>query len=495
MLLQAFDAGDPNLTVAYLKSTIEQDNFYRVEVRDKASGASLFGPVTARSLRCIETCSTADLGSRFGAELVACRRVVGAPELIACGLFVLTIALVAALGIRFIRQELSDWSDGLSATLDRLSTLGSKNFGEAESLDIRGESPIRELSDLRRRIVQILADSRRLIEFEAVAKIAAQVAHDIKSPLAALEGVTCEMTGVTDDGRILMASALARIRGIADDLHRKEGRAKGAELTEPAASVHDVDARALLREILAEKRAQYRSMDGVRIGCTDSAELCLVRADAKELARIVSNLVNNAVEALPNSQGLVNLEMLSGGGVVEIRVIDDGRGVPAEILPLLAREGATFGKPGGSGLGLFHARKTIEAWGGRLEIKQAPSKGTIVSLFIPALDAGSREGSVLIDDDPLVRANWNMAARRAGIPLHAYEDQAGFLRDLDAGKVSKSSEIFIDCELGSGAKGEDVALELHRRGCININLATGHRPESFRPMVHVRRIVGKSPPW
>lgn len=482
VLLQAFDAGDPNLTGAYLKSTIEQDNFYRVEVRDKTSGASLFGPLSSRSARYLETCSVTDLGSRFGAELVACRRAAGMPELVACAAFVLVIALVSGLGIRFIQQELSDWSDGLSETLDRLSSLGTNGADGG-----RVESPVREVADLHRRIIRILEDSRKVIELEAAAKVSAQVAHDIQSPLAALESAA-----LGDDGPGLMTAALSRIRGIVEDLRRRENLGT----MKPAASEAFVDVGALAREIIAEKRAQYRALDGLRLGL----DVRLpgeegVIADAKELGRIISNLVNNAVEALPNSRGRVDLGVSLSDGTVEISVLDDGAGIPAEVLPLLGREGATFGKAGGSGLGLFHARKTVERWDGRLEIGRGADKGTLVRVLMPARLRAAQGETVLIDDDPLVRASWGLAARRAGRPFRAYEKAADFIRDLDMGGAPKASEVFVDSELGDGVRGETAALEIYRRGCTDISLATGHAAESFPAMPFIKRIVGKSPPW
>lgn len=482
VLLQAFDAGDPNLTVAYLKSTIEQGNFYSVEVRDKAAGASLFGPLTSTSRRYFAECSVTDLGSRYGAELMTCRRMAGSPELIACVAFVLAIALVAGLGIRFVQKELSDWSDGLTQTLDRMSSLSLANLDEAER-SVRAE-PIREVAGLHRRIVQILADSRKVIELEAAAKISAQVAHDIQSPLAALEIVSGD-GGERDKG--LMVDALSRIRGIVDDLRRKE-----KDFRAPATPV---DVCLLARAVMAEKRAQYRSRGGLVLElAADGGEGGFVLAEEKELARIVSNLLNNSVEALPDSRGNVLLEVAPAGGMVEIRVSDDGRGIPVDLLPRLGQEGATFGKSGGSGLGLSHARKTVEAWGGRLTIENGKEKGALVRVSLPAHHAGQKE-TILIDDDPLVRKTWGFASRRANRTFRAFESVDAFIRELDAGSASASSEIFLDCDLGDGERGESWTSELHRRGCHDVSLATGHDPESLKAVPYVKRIVGKSPPW
>ena len=480
VLTQAFDAGDPNLTVAYLKSTISQENFHRVEVRDKASGAALFGPLSSRASRWLEACADLDMGTRYGAELVACRGALGYREILSCLLFALTVAFVVGLGIRFIRKELADWSDGLSATLERLRALGFASIEEALSSGALGGEPVRELSQLRRRIIEILAESKRLIEFEATARIAAQVAHDIQSPLAALESLA--EAGAAGDGNVA-ADALSRMRGIVDDLRRRE---KGAVVR------GRFDPARLLRALAAEKRAQYRARAGLLLDEVLRAEGATLDVDERELGRVVSNLLNNAVEALPEEGGRVALFLEAVGASIEIRVVDDGRGIAPEIQPRLALEGATFGKEGGSGLGLYHARKTLESWGGRLEISSELGRGTVVRLIIPSRDAAPSL-AILIDDDPLVRATWKAAAVRAGKTLHAFQSVADFLRAASA--VDRETPVYIDAELGDGVRGEEMAREICESGFTSIYLATGHEPGRFAGMKHLSGVVGKTPPW
>jgi signal transduction histidine kinase len=66
-----------------------------------------------------------------------------------------------------------------------------------------------------------------------------------------------------------------------------------------------------------------------------------------------------------------------------ITVSDSGRGIHADLISTLGELGQTYGKKGGSGLGLYHARTTAEAWGGTLLIQSSRAGGTSITLDLP----------------------------------------------------------------------------------------------------------------
>jgi len=102
--------------------------------------------------------------------------------------------------------------------------------------------------------------------------------------------------------------------------------------------------------------------------------------------------------------------------------------------------------------------------------------------------------TVLIDDDPLVRITWKMAAERRGIPLKVFsrvEEFEKFKAQLDF-----SSLIYIDSQLDDGVRGEEIARQLSGEGFTQIYLATGFDPsefEGYRPFL--KGIIGKEPPF
>jgi signal transduction histidine kinase len=320
----------------------------------------------------------------------------------------------------------------------------------------------------------------------AVSDMAAQVAHDIRSPLAAL-GAAAKGLSLPEDQRTLVDGALGRMNGIADDLLRRY-RAPGAA-EKPKIETHAL--AGLIEQVVAEKRLQHKDKTGVKIDFIAAAGL-KAAVDAKELQRLVSNLVNNSVEALAGP-GTVAVKLGAEDGKVLIEIKDDGKGIPQEILAKLGQKGETHGKAGGTGLGLYHARSAAEGWGGGLKIESAPGKGTSVVISLPAAAkpvAGLR--AVLLDDDALVHMNWKLAAKAAGADLKLFKTPEELA--AAASTLPRDIPLYIDSELGGGLKGEDIALDLHGKGFTDIAMATGHSAEKFSHLPWLK-VTGKEPPW
>ena len=82
-----------------------------------------------------------------------------------------------------------------------------------------------------------------------------------------------------------------------------------------------------------------------------------------------------------NNNDIVGANLCVRPDLIQIQVSDNGKGIPPEILPKLMQRGSTHGKRGGSGLGLYHAKTTLQSWDGDLKIES--KSGTTVSLILP----------------------------------------------------------------------------------------------------------------
>lgn len=315
----------------------------------------------------------------------------------------------------------------------------------------------------------------------AIGRMAAQVAHDIRSPLASLEAVLKGAATIPAEQRELVKSALGRITIIAGNL---------LESYRGRVPVSAQELGPLIEGVLAEKRAQFASRPEIAISFSCEPEGCRAAVNAAELQRIISNLLNNAAEAIVKN-GLISVSLNRKNENIHISISDPGRGIPPEVLALLGRKGETHGKPGGTGLGLYHARVTAESWGGSLSIVSAPGEGTTVQLTLPRASApGSGSRVALIDDDPLVRMNWKTAARSKKVELSAFASPGEF---FSAG-VSRDTAVFVDSDLGDGVKGEELAADLKEKGYKDITLETGHPPEKFVAWPWLK-VQGKEPPF
>ncbi|MEK7721557.1 MAG: HAMP domain-containing sensor histidine kinase, partial [Elusimicrobiota bacterium] len=282
--------------------------------------------------------------------------------------------------------------------------------------------------------------SLKLQVLEANSSMAAQVAHDIRSPLAALDAALKNTPQLPEKQRVIVRHAVNRIRDIANNLLEKNRQQAGAPAAANAAAGGHVAGEpptvhllsSLIDPVITEKRLSFESKSGVNIDFKLTRESYGLFAGIQpvEFRRMLSNLVNNAVEAL-DDKGAVDVSLNYKDESIALTVSDNGKGIPPEILAKLGQRGETHGKADGSGLGLFHARTTAESWGGSLAITSTPGQGTAVTIklpraaapagFVPALTLPPGRPVVVLDDDATIHQVWQGRFDSAWVKEHNIE--------------------------------------------------------------------------
>ena len=116
-------------------------------------------------------------------------------------------------------------------------------------------------------------------------------------------------------------------------------------------------------------------------------ELPPVAGDAELLQQALTNLVTNAIQAMPKG-GTVTLGARIGpDGAVEIRVADEGVGIPAQDLERIFRLYYTT-KPQGSGIGLSMVYRIVQMHDGRIDVESEVDRGTVMVLTLPVAPKG-----------------------------------------------------------------------------------------------------------
>ncbi|MBF0107045.1 MAG: HAMP domain-containing histidine kinase, partial [Deltaproteobacteria bacterium] len=130
----------------------------------------------------------------------------------------------------------------------------------------------------------------------AIGKIATQVAHDVRSPLAALEMIGNTAQQLPEGQRILLRGSVQRINDIVYDLSSKKKSEKNKNPEDENYKVYLLSA--LIESLVSEKRLQYRNTDQLNIEAlldhTSYGLFCKLKAHA--FKRVLSNIINNSVE-------------------------------------------------------------------------------------------------------------------------------------------------------------------------------------------------------
>ncbi len=107
-----------------------------------------------------------------------------------------------------------------------------------------------------------------------------------------------------------------------------------------------------------------------------------VQVQPQRLSRLFYNLLNNAVDEMPDG-GTIFIRFVVDGRELRIEVEDTGKGIAPEIAQSLFQPFATHGKAHGTGLGLTICKKIVEDHGGRIWALSTPGKGATFCFTLP----------------------------------------------------------------------------------------------------------------
>ncbi len=120
--------------------------------------------------------------------------------------------------------------------------------------------------------------------------------------------------------------------------------------------------------------------DKIKLVIDCNPEKLILYADDKLIEQVLINLLKNAAESLKDSTNpIIKLESESKNGIVEIRVIDNGPGIPEEVIENIFIPFFTT-KEKGSGIGLSLSRQIMHLHGGNIFVRSEPGKETVFTL-------------------------------------------------------------------------------------------------------------------
>ena len=289
---------------------------------------------------------------------------------------------LAALGGAIIARAALRPVDEMTRTARRIT---------AEDLSRRVERP--GTGDEMERLALTLNGMLARLEaaFTQTRRFAADAAHELRTPLAALRGgieVALRAERTPEEYRRVLASSLEeaeRLIRLAEDLLLLSRSTAGPEVARAP-----VDLEPLLLDVF-DVGARLGQAAGVSVRI-DTMAPSTVRGDVTALRRALLNLVENAVKYTPPG-GKVELGLTTADGIAVLTVSDAGIGIaPADaeriFEPFVRLDAARARDTGGAGLGLAIARSIATAHGGTLSVESQPGAGSRFVLRLPLAQAG-----------------------------------------------------------------------------------------------------------
>jgi PAS domain S-box-containing protein len=230
-------------------------------------------------------------------------------------------------------------------------------------------------------------------------EMAGEIAHEINNYLTILGGNIDLIPMLLAAGNHeKLEKKLASMKDVLEKIARFSDGLMGHNETETRRS--ECDLNRLVDSLAAFLKPQNR-YDGIHLQLNLDENLPSLWVDVGQVQQVLVNLLNNAADSIRGAQKTdgkidVSTEWLDNDGEVNIRITDNGAGIPANVVAKLFRERYTS-KKRGHGYGLLTCRKIIEGHGGRLEAESKEGHGATFTVTIPlaaaAEDAGPQTAS------------------------------------------------------------------------------------------------------
>jgi len=311
-------------------------------------------------------------------------------DLTLAGLLLLFASSVAVSFGYFLSNSITERLKELEGGARRLS---EGDFGVRVNLSGMDEVAQlgRAFNRMAERLEQAEAESARL---EAARRdFIAAASHDLRTPLtslrAMLDAIADGVVERPDEYIQRSLRVIAQLTSLTDDLVELARLDSGSAPMErsPGSMVQIVSAAVEAAALRAEEQ-------GVRLAAGASPNLKPIPMAQEKIARVLQNLLDNAIRHTPRG-GAIQVEVQERNGMVEVTVGDNGEGIPPEHLPHVferfyrGEKSRSRGamETGGVGLGLAIAKELVEAHGGRIWVESQPARGTRITFALPRDEA------------------------------------------------------------------------------------------------------------
>jgi PAS domain S-box-containing protein len=241
-------------------------------------------------------------------------------------------------------------------------------------------------------VLQQAAELQRAAQLSFVGELAAGLAHEIKNPLAGIQGavdILIRRRDKNDPEREVLEGMRHEVERIDNTVRALLDRARPRLKSVRSTSLSQIVGRAVN---LARGQVANAAADGrvISVDFAPPKDALTIPIDPAQIEDAVLNLIINAIESA-DSNGQVKILVARSennraedyeGAEAVIEVSDNGRGISEEDLNRIFNPFFTT-RPGGTGLGLPAVRRIVRAHGGRVEVKSSPGEGSTFTIHLP----------------------------------------------------------------------------------------------------------------
>jgi signal transduction histidine kinase len=299
----------------------------------------------------------------------------------------LTAILLASLSLRFVSGTITHPLDNLVAGVRALAA-GDYTY----SITPRGSSEAVELAESFSKMRgELLAFQKKQIETERVAAVgraANSISHDLRHHLAALVA-NAEFLYEAEKLRLDRNEVYREIQTASEQMTELLDSLRDLAREQRNISPVNASLEQCVRRVIEAARARPELRDR-EISVRATGDMTGV-FDPKKMERALFNLALNACEAAPNRDGKIVFDIVSTADTFEIRVSDNGPGIPVAIRNNLFDPFVSLGKPNGTGLGLAIVSKIIADHGGAVSVESTSRSGTTFLVKLPRVQLSPNE--------------------------------------------------------------------------------------------------------
>lgn len=240
----------------------------------------------------------------------------------------------------------------------------------------------------QRRLVEANEQLAHSEKIATLGRVAAQVAHEVRNPLAGLllysEHLKGKVSGKLSEGEAeLIDKIIHTVNNLTSTTEQILNYARPVRL-----APQTVDLNSVARDVIQLLGSEI-STNRIETRLELSASPVAGMLDEASIRAASLNLVLNAVQSMPNG-GSLTVSTGAGDGKLWMVITDTGSGMDPEQIQRIFEPFSTT-KSRGLGLGMPYAQKIIEQHGGRISVRSELQKGTEVRIELPAITGVNRE--------------------------------------------------------------------------------------------------------